>query len=141
MEHRKDLRQLAAFSSPNIATTEEGRRRQVWVVRALRSWGEEESAVLKMASDLQAQAWSVLLDRYQQIHDLESLRDARPEVRLILMDELHAYVVVEMGNGGLARSNPGTMATFEVLRGIDERIGVDDLQGVPRRFWLFLDRE
>jgi hypothetical protein len=66
---------------------------------------------------------------------------AVPEVELVRVDDSHVISWIVTGNPNEIGSEVTMMGLVEVLRKLDERIVIQDLQGMPKQYWVVLNSE
>ncbi|ETX04092.1 MAG: hypothetical protein ETSY2_30800 [Candidatus Entotheonella gemina] len=59
-------------------------------------------------------------------------------VKLVVVDDIHALVHMITRQPEKDITDAGMIAIAQVLRGIDDAWGIEELQGIPKRFWLLL---
>ena len=59
-------------------------------------------------------------------------------VKLVVVDAMHALAHIVTRRPEKDITGAGMMAIAQVLRWLDDEWDIEDLQGIPKRFWLLL---
>lgn len=136
---RASIERLTAHATPNRMPIEgDGRREQMnWVVRSVEDipigFQPEEAS-----RSLSAAAEAVVADARTARGLPAHLDSGRPTVRLVLVDEHHLIVTVATLRQAEDQAHEYLVAASAALSALDKRLAIDDIQGIPRRFWRLL---
>jgi hypothetical protein len=131
--------QFAAHCWPPIVPVEDhlDRVRRSWVLRLARplSPDVDVKAVGQRVEERARNQIVEALGSYYSDHELEL---SFPLVKLVVVDPMHvlAHIVTRQPEKDI--TDAGMIAMTQVLRGLDTEWGIEDLQGIPKRFWLLL---
>jgi hypothetical protein len=78
-----------------------------------------------------------ILEAYGEFFSRERLENARPEYRLIRVDERHLVVRMKFAGRERTVGDEDAISQIGFLRRLDRAIRIDDLQGLPRARWFF----
>jgi hypothetical protein len=113
----------------------EGHFRRSWVVRFQTPATFSESSLTALLEEAGRKAtWAAFVGLYS-----DTLINASTlEIELTVIDELHVIVHMTSTQHKNAILDILLVATAEVLRCLNSIYRIDDLQGIPRDFWLLL---
>ena len=133
------LRVLVGYAYPAAEVVAPDARRfsRRWVVRSVRNLPPQDE-LRRLAGVLVAKATSVLRDAYGQHASEEQLKECSPAGSIVRLDEQHCVVVIESPVHQAAIGDDAAIGTWFILRGLDEAVGIDDLEGIPKRHWFAL---
>lgn len=101
-----------------------------WIVRSAQDL-PEQTVLEALAQGLASKAAQVLADAYGR-----PVAASRIMASIIGFAPKHCVVSIESPAPGRAIGDDAAIITWTVLRGLDEALGVDDLEGIPKRFWF-----
>lgn len=133
------LEGLVGYAYPVVEPIgNDGRRfRRRWIIRCSRDMppqDEAEALGLKLA----ARAEAVLRETYSGHASEDQLRNSIPAVELVAAGAQHGVVAIEAPTPSHAVGDAAGIGTWVVLRGIDDALVIEDLQGLPKNMWFQL---
>jgi hypothetical protein len=133
------IEQLAAFSSPMplaVADDQGDREQRNWIIRTGADVSEEWDTGRASAEITEYANASLELARAER-----GMRPLDPEqlarVRLIRIDSRHLIVNV-VTETFLDDTHAPLLLTVASLGALERRVSIDDIQGIPRRYWRVL---
>ena len=75
-------------------------------------------------------------DAYGEYLSDDGIKAICAEVKLFRGDNFHLIATITVPKNHSAKGNAAAIGTWEVLRGIDDLLMVEELQGIPKRFWF-----
>lgn len=118
----------------------EGRRcLYKWVVRSVRPIPDQDE--LDRLADALAQEVSDGMREAYAGAPAERLRDSFPIASLIRIDDRHLIAVVETATKKASYGDEMMISNWGFLHVVDRELGVEELQGLPKRFWFPLGGE
>jgi hypothetical protein len=137
MEAEDVLDDIVAQSYPIAEDVGAGWLRRDWVVRTAVPLPEEE-ALRALGARLGDDVFASILDAYGELVSRERLESARPEYRLIRVDERHLVVRMKFAGHERSMGDEAAISQIGFLQRLDRALRIDDLQGLPRALWFFL---
>ena len=131
------MRQLTGYAYPlgeTLGNTQERVQRR-WIVRT-KSVLPSVTQVNKIAAMLTEQARQCVIDNYGEFATEEELKINLPSVNIVCVDDHHIVVETEFPAPGFSIGDVALIATWHVLHLLDEQWEIDDLEGIPKRFWF-----
>jgi hypothetical protein len=130
------IERLTAHSMPHplLVEGDTSREQRHWVVRIAD----------RLPADWNAEATSEQLncDAVSAVRDARSARGLElrggpfvPQVRAVLIDEQHVLVSITSVKLEKDDAHAWLVAASAALRTLEKSLPVDDIQGIPRRFW------
>jgi hypothetical protein len=109
-----------------------------WLVRSERK--VTQTAELELLKEqLMSEAGRLYTGGGGRVPDDGSTGEAMPDVTLTKVDDRHCVVSIEVPTSESGSEGGAAAEVIAcVLRRIDRTLGIESLQGVPRRFWSFL---
>ena len=108
--------------------------RRRWIVRTMRTATPETCA--NLGPILTQEIAEALLQSGVSAADLER---GAPRISLTILDERHVVAQTDFvgpdANLGLNLGDALTVATWGTLQRLDVRVGIDELEGLPRECW------
>jgi hypothetical protein len=134
------IEQLAAYSVPQPLTIhgDDGREQRNWVVRLAGSI-PGESNLDDLSAKLSRTAVSAVTEaRALRGLPVENAEPHMPLVRVLAVDAQH--LIVNICTIKLEKDDVHAylVAASAVLKGLHDAIAIEDVQGIPRRFWRLL---
>lgn len=108
-----------------------------WVVRTAVPLPDDE-ALRALGARLGDAVFASILDAYGELVSRERLENARPEYRLIRVDECHLVVRMKFAGRERTVGDEDAISQIGFLQRLDRVLRIDDLQGLPRALWFFL---
>ncbi|HEY7370771.1 MAG TPA: hypothetical protein VIF57_01240 [Polyangia bacterium] len=132
-----EISDLVGYAYP-AALPIEGRTgwlRRRWVVRTSRDI--DEAVCAQIGDRVTRNIRAALLDSGVPA---EALARGAPTVRLSVLDARHAIMCADCvgPNSGIDVGDAATAANWGALQQLDAELGIDELEGLPRRFWKLL---
>lgn len=130
------IKTLIGYAYPSAEPVGKSGRRFVrrWVARSEREL-PDQAALDALAERLVTEATRVLREAYGQTSE-DQLRDSLPMASIVRIAPNHCVVVIESPTPGHAVGDAAAVGTWRILRGMDNAIGIEDLEGIPKRFWF-----
>ncbi len=129
------MKKIIGAAYPNAEPSEGGNsfiRR--WIVRS----GQElpgPTVLEALAERLATKAAQVLAEAYgRQLSEDQAA--SRTMASIIGFAPKHCVVSIESPAPGHAIGDDAAIITWSILRGVDEALGIDDLEGIPKHFWF-----
>jgi hypothetical protein len=126
---------LAAANWPRPIPVDADHMEMNW---AIRTTERIDASVVDWSPSLQIGAETVLQESWTHVYKPDQIAEATPRVRVVFVDENHMVVRMTSKTKGIATGDPGMGAVISILQQLNNRVGIADLQGIPRRFWIFL---
>ncbi len=108
--------------------------RRRWIVRTTRTATPETCA--NLGPILTEEIAEALRQSGVSAADLER---GAPRITLTILDERHVVIQTDFvgpdAPPGLNLGDASTVATWGTLQRLDVRVGIDELEGLPREFW------
>lgn len=129
------MERLAAHSTPSRlpVTGDPKREQRSWVVRLVRDLPRNWSAE-RVSGRLGKDAESAVVAA-RAVRGMSAPVDAIPIVRLVVVDERHVIVNVSTVRLEEDDAHDYLVAASGALAALDMELPLDDIQGIPRRFW------
>ena len=128
------LIQFANFL-PRAIPRDNDRWRRGWVVRSERPVSADTD-MLNLSKELERRAQEKMRQRLAENFGVVLNEKDCPTVEAIRVDARHIILWIEtedpQKSGGLTLEGQ-----VEVLYAFDEMLGVEELQGMPKRYWIF----
>lgn len=137
---RTSIEQLTAYSRPSRLPIEGDERREQrnWIVRHAEDLPAEFNPD-DVSRALSTEAASAIAKaRAARGLAAQDLGPHLPVVRLVLVDERHLVVNVSTIKQEEDVAHEYLVAASAALSILDERVPIEDIQGIPRRFWRLL---
>jgi hypothetical protein len=122
---------IAVASTPGLRHVGDEVVQRHWMVRTAEEYSE---VLLQSSRRLETDVARFIEEEFGTDYPPADLADCKLGVEMIPVDGRHFILRVRMSArdpGGPAR----LVAEFELLRRVDGLVGVEELQGFPRRFW------
>lgn len=107
-----------------------------WIVRTRRSLPNDLSDAARCIVE---KVGAIVRDAYGSSASDEEIAHNLPALQLARGDELHLVAAIEVAAPDTAVGDAPALATWRILGEIDLLYEIDDLQGIPRRFWFQLN--
>jgi hypothetical protein len=132
------MERLAAYSTPSRLPVEGylKREQRSWVVRLVRDLPQNWMA--EQASDRLSKEAEIAVVTARTMRGLSATVDVIPSVRVVVMDERHVIVIVSTVKLEEDDAHDYLVAASGALVALDVELPLDDIQGIPRRFWRVL---
>lgn len=137
MDAEDVLNDVVGRSYPIAEDVGAGWLRREWVVRTAVPLPEAD-ALRALGARLGDDVFASILDAYGELFSRERLESARPEYRLIRVDDHHLVVRMRFAGRERVVGDEDAIAQIGFLQGLDRVLRIDDLQGLPRALWFFL---
>lgn len=108
-----------------------------WVARARQAL-PDQAALSLMQSRIEDEIYSNMRSAYNASVSKERLSEARPRILLVRLDELHLLVRIDMAAPDATIGDTSAIAQYGSLQAIHRDLVLDDLQGLPAKWWFFL---
>jgi hypothetical protein len=108
-----------------------------WVVRCQREVPEQRE-LSDLAAHLMARAKKSVRDAYAAHTPDEQISGSLPGASMIRIGSKHCVVVIETPSAPYAVGDAAGIGTWTILRGIDDTLGIEDLEGLPKQLWFQL---
>ncbi len=131
--------QFAAHCWPPIVPVEDhpDRVRRSWVLRLAQPL-PPDSDVEAVGQRVEERARKKIKGALGQYYSADALEPSFPLVKLVVVDAMHALAHIVTRRPEQDITDAGMIAIAQVLRGLDDEWDIEDLQGIPKRFWLLL---
>ena len=113
--------------------------------RFCRRWIVRSGAVLpatdlmhEFASWVTLQVRQLVIDNYAEYATEQELQMSFPSVAFVRVDDYHLVVETELAEHGFSVGDSALLGTWPVLRFVDEKWIIEELEGIPKRFWWAL---
>jgi hypothetical protein len=93
---------------------------------------------IELAQQVAASVAADLRREYSGWASEEQLKAATPSVRIHEVDQTHLIIVIDFPSPAVAIGDEAAFANWGVLRYIDEALDIEELVGIPRRYWFAL---
>ena len=129
------IERLAAHATPSRLPVagDPKREQRSWVVRLVRdlprNWNAEQ------ASDRLSKDAESAVVAARTVRGMSAAVDVIPIVRVVVVDERHVIVNVSTVRLEEDNAHDYLVAASGALAALDVELPVDDIQGIPRRFW------
>ena len=132
------IEQLAAYSTPSRLPVagDPMREQRSWVVRLVRDIPQNWMA--EHASDRLSKTAESAVVAARTARGLSATVDVIPIVRVVVVDERHVIVNVSTVKLEEDDAHDYLVAASGALAALDVELPLDDIQGIPRRFWRVL---
>lgn len=111
------------------------RLRRNWIARAIKPL-PDQATLLRMQQVLEETIFAIIENAYSSSVTRDQLIRAKPTYLLVRLDDLHLLVRIEFAANETTVGDAATIAQWGALQRIDREIELDDLQGLPCRFWF-----
>jgi hypothetical protein len=131
--------QFAAHCWPPIVPVEDSadRVRRSWVLRLAQPLPSDVD-VKAVGQRMEKRAQKKIKEALGSYYSGDELEPSFPWVKLVVVDPMHALAHIVTRQPEKDITDAGMIAIAQVLRGLDEEWVIEDLQGIPKRFWLLL---
>jgi hypothetical protein len=129
------MRTLVGYAYPNAQPTGEGRFVRRWVLR-FRQQIPEQADLDNLAEKLSAEAREILRSAYGERLVMNPVASTLPIANIVRVTSLHCVVSIESPDHDHAVGDDAAVGTWRILQGIDRSLEIDDLEGIPKRFWF-----
>ena len=131
--------QFAAYCWPPIVPVEDNvdRVRRSWVLRLAQPLPADVDAKA-VGLRMEERAQKKIKEALGPYYSGDELEPSFPWVKLVVVDPVHALAHIVTRQPEKDITDAGMIAVAQVLRGLDEEWDIEDLQGIPKRFWLLL---
>ena len=131
--------QFAAHCWPPIVPVEDNvdRVRRSWVLRLAQPLPADVD-VKAVGQRMEERAQKKIKEALGPYYSGGELEPSFPWVKLVVVDPMHALAHIVTRQPEKDITDAGMIAIAQVLRGLDEEWVIEDLQGIPKRFWLLL---
>jgi len=123
-----------AYPVPEPSDDAPGRFRRKWVLR-LRDAADEEPVFARVINELREGACKSISEAYGEPG---SRPENMPSVHGVRVDANHIVVEIDCPRADVAVGDMAAIATWSVLRGVDKRWCIEDVEGIPKRYWFAL---
>lgn len=89
-----------------------------------------------IASNLVERYMKTIEEEYGELIKQKNLMKSAMNVALVRVDDLHLVAQIDLPTWDVTVGDESLIGTWMVLRELDELWQVDDMEGIPRRFWL-----
>jgi hypothetical protein len=128
---------LVGYAYPLAEPVGQGGRRFLrrWVIRSKADLPDRRH-LEGLGMSVTAEVCAFLADSYGNVATEEQLRESAPTVTLVPIAPRHCVVVIETPTPEAAFGDATAIGTWRTLRAVDNAIGIEDLEGIPRAFWF-----
>jgi hypothetical protein len=135
MDRNALVSELVGESYPVAAAVEGGRLRRNWIARSANVL-PVESALREIQAGLEEAASKAITEAYSSAATTEALSRACPSVTLVRLDDFHIAVRIEFASPEQSVGDAAATSQWGVLQGLDRKIRLDELQGIPCEHWF-----
>lgn len=121
-----------AYPAPEDVPSEAGLFRRRWMVRVSQKLGEG-SALQAATEGFERRARAEIRRSYGDV-----AAEAQPRAGVARIDDHHVVLEIDCPKPPIAVGDVAAIVTWVVLRAADREWGIEDLQGIPRRYWFQL---
>jgi hypothetical protein len=133
---------VAAYSTPVPLPVDDDERleQRMWAIRLSSDvspgWNTEE-----VAAGLDKQATSALRTAHSE-RDLRYEDIGLPTIRVLLVDPRHLFLNITTPRMDRDAAESDLVAACAALRALEQIVPIEDVQGIPRRYWrIFMGPE
>lgn len=140
MEEEEIRRTLVGLSYPQVVDIGIGRLRRYWVLRTGTPLPNTSELVV-IQRRLQNGICERLRSLYSGTVNTSDLESALPVIVLSTLDEHHLVVRIDFAAPSRSVGDSAGISQWGVLQDLQTYLQIDDIQGIPKRFWFFMKTE
>ena len=128
---------ISTYCWPELIPADDGRWKRGWVVRSERPVPNDYE-IEELSRNLERRAEEQIRKTLGKHYKLGTLKLGFPTVEPIIVDPRHVVLWITTEHPKKASSEVTMLALIEVLHGFDELFGIQELQGLPKKYWMLL---
>ena len=140
MESNDDyMRRMARYAPPHAdsITGEPERFRRRWIARVVERLPSQDELAMR-SIELTKFVEDALMESYGEFSTAEQLFRSRIDINLIRGDDYHIVAEIIYPQPQFRVGDAPVIGTWLPLRAIDDFWRIEELEGIPKRFWFQL---
>ena len=135
---KKFVEQLTAFSSPMILPLVEdpSKGQQNWVVRLMLDL--PDNAIEEISTNLEAAARTAILNAHRESGAEDESVEPQISIKLGQIDQRHLVIGITTLRRDTTAVHSWLLSASAAMSALEKQFPIDDIQGIPRRFWTLL---
>lgn len=136
------MKSLTGYAFPTVIVKEGDADRSIrrWICRVRRVL-PSVTGLQAFAVELQTKIGMIVIDAYKDFAPMNQIERNLPMLSLIRCDDHHVVAEIDLPSQSIKIDETLVIGTIGFLREIDSAWDIEDLEGIPRRYWFMLTME